>query len=168
MPLDVFREYFANEDYLDAPSHEVIFVQFDTVDRKRRGTMFHLCDADTPADIKNAMVRLKFEERENAVPENMESHEMSEEMGTISSSEVRRLRSVCENTGDVVAHGTSDFPNCATWVDNVIYDLEAKGIVSFKDDFVVPTEKKELRDVTQTGSSANQGGNRSRKSKRGH
>lgn len=137
------------------PLHVGIFVKTG----QESGNVFHVVNANTPTDDANGIVRLSFQELEDFDPAEGPSPHDAVAIGTVLESNLDRLRSVCLNTSDVVAPDTSMLPNCATWFDNVTHDLQAEGIVSFNEEFRVPTLKKELQTVKQPGNSVSQSAN---------
>lgn len=152
MNLPISEEYF----FTEGEDHVAIFVQFSHFqldgETIRKGTMYHVFDNNTPQDTAKKLIRLTFEYRHDVEVNNLvKVHKRRAPMGTILSSDLDKLRLVCEQVGDVLAPETTTFPNCSTWVNNVIYELNANRIISFRSNYPLPDRKKQLIVLEQLG-----------------
>lgn len=109
-----------------------------------KSNMFHVVDRPTSEDTKQGMARLVFEELVDIRPVKAKTFYKAVKIGTLLSSDLGKLRSICEKMPLVYAPDTTLLPNCVTWIDNVLYEVNKAGFVSFSPTFSVPKQKKSL------------------------
>lgn len=139
-----------------------LFAEFG-MEPRGDGILFRAINNKNPKRVKEdtakKLLRMKSDKFLNFEPDLHDTflEEKSENNGTSVSSDVPKVRSAFKNTGYVFAPITSPTPNCVTWFDNVLYNLNVRRIVSFNNDFVVPIRKEPLQGGRRAGSSASQG-----------
>lgn len=139
----MYKVYFRSD--FTGLDHEGILVLLDPSSQKKKGPLFHVDNASTYLDDASGRVRLRFHERENYSLDDSKSCRRWELMGTIQKAQLGKLRAICSAMPDVVRHARITFPNCATWTNNVIYELKTQDVVSFHKDFPVPKYKRKLQ-----------------------
>lgn len=125
-----------------SPDHVGIFVSEKP--QGVTGNLFHVVNANDDDDTENGIIRLRYQELKDFNLNDARSFRRSKRAGTMLSSNLNRLRSICERSPYVFGMEATFMPNCVSWVDNILYDVNQAGIVSFHNTFRVPSSKSDL------------------------
>lgn len=108
------------------------------------GIIFHA--RDNPLESTREEIKMKFEEKPFTIATSASVlHDKTVEVGTVKENKLAAFRSVCAQVGNPSGPRLmKNRPNCVTWAENAMYDLNRQGLLELKSGYPVISLRKTL------------------------